>query len=257
MTRRLGFVYGSLCYVAFQLAYLYLVGFLANLYVPKGVDGGIGAPSMLAVPFDLALIALFGVQHSVMARAGYKKWWARVVPAPLERSTYVLATSLTLAAIYWLWQPLPQTLWQVEHPVARGIAWVLFAIGNLIVLSSTFMVDHFDLFGLRQVHAHWHGRPYVAPQFRVAWLYRAVRHPLYLGFLILLWSTPDMSFGHFLFAAGMSTYILIGVRFEERDLARSFGEPYACYRESTPMIVPRLSGQGCPFHRGSRARTSS
>jgi protein-S-isoprenylcysteine O-methyltransferase Ste14 len=253
MRKSLGLVYGGVCYLAFQITYLYLVGFLANLYVPKGIDGDVAAAPMLAVPINLAIIALFGLQHSVMARPAFKSWWTRYIPEPFERSTYVLATSIALASIYWLWQPLPQAVWHVEHPAARGFAWTFFVLGNLIVLCSTFMIDHLDLFGLRQVHAHWRGRPHISPAFRVAWLYRAVRHPLYLGFVLVLWSTPDMSVGHLLFAGGMSLYILVGVHYKERDLTTGFGEAYTRYRETTPMILPRLPGGGCPFHRPNPA----
>lgn len=253
MPTSLRVLYGGLCYLAFQCAYLYLIGFLANLVVPKGIDGGDGASTLPAVLTDLSLVALFGLQHSVMARPGFKAWWTRLVSASLERSTYVLATSLVLGVVYWAWQPLPQQIWQLEHSVGRDVVWALFGLGNLLVLCSTFMIDHFDLFGLRQVYADWRGRVYQAPPFQVAWLYRVVRHPLYLGFFIVLWSTPDMTLGHLLFAAGMSLYILIGVRFEERDLVVAFGDVYTRYRESTPMILPRPGGGGCPFH-GRAAR---
>lgn len=253
MGATLGLIYGGLCYLAFQASYLYLVGFLTNLYVPKGIDGGDGAPLAGAVAINLALLALFAVQHSVMARPAFKAWWTHLVPATVERSTYVLATSMVLGVLYWWWQPLPQTVWQIETPAARGLLWGLFTIGNVIVLCSTFMIDHFDLFGLRQVYTRWRERSYHAPSFRVAWLYRFVRHPLYLGFFLAFWSTPDMSLGHLLFAAGMSAYILIGVRFEERDLAASFGEAYERYQASTPMVVPRIARGGCPFHAGDSA----
>lgn len=252
MSTHLRVFYGGLCYLAFQCTYLYLIGFLANVIVPKGIDSGTAAGTLTAVITNLALVALFGLQHSVMARPGFKAWWTRVIPASIERSTYVLATAVVLAVLYWGWQPLPQQIWHIDHAVGRSVAWSLFACGNLLVLCSTFMIDHFDLFGLRQVYTDWRGLVYHAPPFQVVWLYRAVRHPLYLGFFLVLWSTPDMSFGHLLFAVGMSIYILIGVRFEERDLVAAFGEPYARYQESTPMIVPRLGG-GCPFHRGSHA----
>ena len=252
----MGMIYGGVCYVAFHAAFLYLVGFLTNFYVPKSIDGGAAGGTAVAVAVDLALIALFGLQHSVMARPAFKTWWTRIVPDTLERSTYVLATSLVLGVIYGLWQPLPHVVWHVDHAAARGMLWTLFALGNLVVVAATFMIDHFDLLGLRQVYLRWRGQRYSAPPFRVAWLYRVVRHPLYLGFFLVFWATPDMSVGHLLFAAGMSAYILVAVRYEERDLVTAFGDTYERYREAVPMVVPRIARKGCPFHAASKSARS-
>lgn len=239
MRRFLVAAYGFACYLVFFIAFLYLVGFLTNAGVPKGIDDGQPGPPVLSVATNLLLIALFGLQHSVMARPWFKRGWTRIVAGSVERSTYVLASSLVLCLIFWLWQPLPHTIWLAEHAWLRIMAWVLFIAGFLIVLLSTFMTDHFDLFGLRQVWLRFVERPYSHPTFKVVYFYRFVRHPLYSGLFLALWSTPHMTAGHLLFAAGLTVYVLVAVRLEERDLAALLGSAYAGYRQRVPMFMPR------------------
>jgi protein-S-isoprenylcysteine O-methyltransferase Ste14 len=243
MRRLLSFLYGVAAYVAGLATLLYLVGFSGNLLVPRSVDvgAGAGASGLEAVATDLLLLALFGVQHSVMARRGFKRWWTRLVPAAVERSTYLLATCAVLAAMFRFWVPIEApVVWQVESDTGAALLWGLFGLGWLLALASTFLIDHFELFGLRQVVAGWLQR--VSPEggFRTPLLYRHVRHPLYLGLLLTLWSVPVMTAGRLLFAGGLSAYILIGIAFEERDLVRAFGERYRTYREQVGMLIPRL-----------------
>ena len=238
MSRILGFSYGLVSYGLFFGAFLYLVGFLANALVPKGIDDGTVLPAAVALAINFGLIALFGLQHSIMARPGFKKRIERFVPASFERSTFVLASSLVLIVLLWQWKPMTQVLWHVEG-VAAALLWVLYACGFLLVLLSTFVIDHFDLFGLRQVTLNLLRRRYTHPPFKVTYFYKFVRHPLYLGFLIAFWSTPQMTLGRFIFALGMTAYILIGVHYEERDLESFLGEEYRRYRDRVPMLVPR------------------
>ena len=229
-------------YVACLAALLYFVGFSGNLFVPKSVDAGAGAPWFEALVTDLLLFALFGVQHSVMARQGFKRWWARVVPPPVERSTYVVATCVVLALMFWFWVPIVAPLvWQVEHRTGVALLWSLFGLGWLLVLVSTFLINHFELFGLQQVFARLTQRALPEPQFRTPLLYRYVRHPLYAGLLLSFWSVPVMTAGRLLFAIGFSAYILIGIAFEERDLLERFGERYRRYRAEVGMLLPRRS----------------
>jgi protein-S-isoprenylcysteine O-methyltransferase Ste14 len=191
-----------------------------------------------AVLVNIILLGLFAVQHSVMARPGFKRWWTRKVPPQVERSTYVLLSSLLLALLCWQWRPLPGVVWDVEQPVARAALGIMFGIGWLIVLISTFLIDHFDLFGLRQVHLYAKGQPYIPPPFSAPALYRVVRHPIMLGFLIAFWATPRMTWGHLLFSVMTTAYIFIGVFLEERDLQHAFGGSYEKYRQQVGMIVP-------------------
>jgi protein-S-isoprenylcysteine O-methyltransferase Ste14 len=241
MRRVIGFAYGIACYAIFFGTFLYLIGFLANVLVPKGIDGGVPGAASLAVPVDLALIALFGFQHSVMARQSFKRRLAALLPASVERSTFVLASSVALLVLFGLWRPLPQVVWSVQSPVTRAVLWAVLLAGFGIVFVVSFMIDHFDLFGLRQVWLDLVGRTYRHPPFQVRYLYKFVRHPLYLGLLLGLWATPRMTLGHLLFAFGMSGYLLIGIRYEERDLARFLGEDYRRYRERVPMLVPGIA----------------
>jgi protein-S-isoprenylcysteine O-methyltransferase Ste14 len=243
MHRTLSFVYGTLAYAAFFVVFLYLIGFVGNIAVPKSIDSGPVVPIGEAVLVNLLLVALFGIQHSVMARPAFKSWWTKFVPVPLERSTYVLLASLTLALMYWLWRPIPAVVWNVEQPVGGAVLTGLFFAGWAMALYSSFVIDHFDLFGLRQVFLHLRNRPYMHPPFVVKSLYRFVRHPLMTGILIGIWATPTMTVGHLLFAALMTGYILIGVTLEERDLARHLGPQYRVYRDETPMFVP-VPGRG-------------
>lgn len=231
-------VYGTVAYVLFLAVFLYVIGFVTGLVVPKGIDDGLQGAVGLAVVIDLGLVVLFGLQHSVMARPGFKRWGTRVVPPVVERSTYVLASSAALALLMWAWRPLGAVVWHVEATGLRaGLYGVGFA-GWALVLASTFQIDHFDLFGLRQVLRHQLGRPPVQPRFRTPLLYRWVRHPLMLGLLVAFWAAPTMSVGHLLFAAAMTLYIGIGVRFEERDLTRQLGDDYRRYQQQVPRLVP-------------------
>jgi protein-S-isoprenylcysteine O-methyltransferase Ste14 len=228
-------------YVAFLGAFASTVGFVANVGVPKGIDGGISSPVAVAVLVDAGLLTLFAVQHSVMARPWFKRWWTRFVPASIERSTFVLAASLVLAMLLWQWRPLPANVWSVEGTWARATLWGLYGFGWLMVVGSTFLIDHFDLFGLRQVVARVRGRPHQRPGFRQPLLYRLVRHPIMVGFVIAFWAAPDMSAGRLLFAALATSYIVVAVRFEERDLLAHHGEAYEGYATQVSRFVPRLA----------------
>jgi protein-S-isoprenylcysteine O-methyltransferase Ste14 len=242
----LSFLYGAVAYACFLASFLYAVGFVGNLVVPKGIDSGPAGTLAEALMVNVLLLGLFAVQHSVMARKGFKRWWTRIVPQPVERSTFVLASSLALGLLLWQWQPIAATLWSVESPVARFALWALFWLGWGIVLSSTFMINHFDLFGLRQVYLRLKGEPYRPLPFVQVALYRFIRHPIMLGFLIAFWATPDMTYGHLLFALATTGYIFIGIWLEERDLRREHGEAYERYRKETAMLVP-LPGRGSPI----------
>lgn len=238
MNRALAFLYGVICYGVFFLTFLYLIGFVSNLVVPRSIDVGPATDPGLALLINIGLLALFGVQHSVMARPGFKRRWTRIVPRPIERSTYVLIASAVLIFLFWQWRPMTTTVWSVESPAGQAILWTIFGAGFFLVLLTTFMINHFDLFGLRQVWLHMRQKPYSQVGFTVRYLYRFVRHPLYLGFLLAFWATPRMTVGHLVFALGMTAYILIAVRYEERDLMQFLGEDYARYRETVPMIIP-------------------
>ena len=241
MHRSLSFLYGIAAYVAALAAQLYLVGFSADVLVPRSVDTGPGAPASEALATDLLLLALFGVQHSAMARGGFKRWWTRVVPPALERSTYVLATCAVLALMFRFWLPIDApVVWRVEHRAGALLLWALFGCGWALALASTFQIDHFELFGLRQAFARPTLHPLPTPRFATPLLYRQVRHPLYAGLMLTLWAVPVMTAGRLLFALGLSAYIVIGIAFEERDLLRQFGAHYRVYRERVGMLVPRL-----------------
>ncbi|MFB6241083.1 MAG: methanethiol S-methyltransferase, partial [Gemmatimonadota bacterium] len=264
MGRYLSLLYGGLAYLVFLAVFLYAVAFVGDFAVPRTVDAGpsasVGTALLVdavllllfdsgvstglaeALLVDVGLLLLFAVQHSVMARDWFKERWTRVVPEHLERSTYVLFASLVLALIFWQWRPIPGTVWSVEGPGA-SVLWGLFGLGWAIVLVSTFLIDHFDLFGLRQVWSHFRGEVYEPPEFQEPALYRYVRHPLYLGFLLAFWAIPEMTVGHLLFAAATTGYILVAIRFEESDLLRYHGEQYARYRERVPMLIPRPWGR--------------
>lgn len=238
MARHLALAYGALNYLGFLAVFMYLVGFLGNFVVPRSIDHGPAAPVGPAVVIDLVLVTLFAVQHSVMARPAFKRGLTRVVPASIERSTYVLASNLVLVLLYWQWRPITATIWNATLPAERAVLWALFWIGWAIALVSTFLVSHVDLFGLRQVYLAWRAQPYSHVGFHARALYRVVRHPLMLGFVIAFWATPTMTAGHLLFALAATAYIVIAVRLEERDLVAALGEEYRQYRHRVPMLVP-------------------
>jgi methanethiol S-methyltransferase len=231
------FLYGVACYAVFFATFLYAIGFIGNFAVPRTLDGAPGESLVGSLLVDLGLLGLFAIQHSVMARPAFKRWFTRLVPESAERSTYVLLSSLALIALFAWWQPLGGSVWTVTDPTLRGVIWGAFAFGWLLVLVSTFLINHFDLFGLRQVWLQLLGRPYTQLPFRTPGPYRYVRHPLYVGWLFVFWATPTMTLSHLLFAVMTTAYILIAIQFEERDLADALPE-YRAYREEVPMIVP-------------------
>lgn len=243
MARTLYLLFAIAAYALFFATFLYLIGFVGNFpWMPATVDrGGDSGSLALAAIVDLALIALFGLQHSVMARSGFKRAWTRIVPKPLERSVYVVAASLALILLFAMWRPIPAMVWSVDNDAAAAILWGLFGLGWLVVLVSTFLINHFELFGLAQAWGHARGAGEAGPPvLRTPLFYRHVRHPLYSGFFLAFWATPQMSAGHLLLAVGVSVYMLIGIFYEERDLVSTFGEDYRAYRERTGMLAPRF-----------------
>jgi protein-S-isoprenylcysteine O-methyltransferase Ste14 len=238
--RRIGAVaYGVTCYAIFFVTFLYLIGFVGGFVVPKSLDSGVPGPTGTAWIVNLALLLLFGVQHSVMARPGFKAAIARVVPHSIERSTYVLASSVALILLFWLWQPIPIVLFELEGP-ARAAAVALSFAGYGLVLYSTFLIDHFDLFGLRQVVLRGMGKLYTEKRFATPSLYKYVRHPIYIGWFVAFWATPTFTVGHLLFATAMTAYMLVAVPLEERDLSNALGEPYRSWKARTPAYWPSL-----------------
>ena len=241
MVRPLYLVVALVCYAAFFASFVYLIGFVAGYpALPTHVDKGLAAPSAIAAIIDLALIALFGVQHSVMARPGFKAWWTRIVPPSIERSVYCLAAAAVLGVLYAFWHPIAGTAWDVTNPAARTVLWVLFGLGWGIVFISTWLISHFELFGLAQVWRHWRGSDAPAAKLTTPVFYRVVRHPIYSGFLLAFWATPTMSYGHLLLAAAMTAYVLIAIGHEERDLVGVFGDDYVSYRKRVGMLVPGI-----------------
>jgi protein-S-isoprenylcysteine O-methyltransferase Ste14 len=233
------FVFGAFAYACGVAALVYSMGFVGNVVVPKSIDAGTLVGSGEAVVVNLLLLGLFGVQHSVMARRSFKQWWTRIVPHSVERSTYVLAAALVLGLLFWQWRPiLEPVVWQVESPAVALLLWSIYWLGWTVLLVSTFLINHFELFGLRQVFARVTGRAIPEPEFRTPFFYRYVRHPIYLGLILAFWSTPLMTAGHLLFAIGATGYILVGIWFEERDLIAQFGEQYRRYRAQVGMLVP-------------------
>jgi protein-S-isoprenylcysteine O-methyltransferase Ste14 len=252
--RILIFAYGCFAYLLFLATFLYAIAFIGGFGVPVIVDGPLTMPFITALLIDAGLLAVFAVQHSVMARPWFKQWWTQLVPWSIERSTYVLFASLALDLLFWQWRPLGGVVWSIETPALRAMAWGFFAVGWLQVLVMTFYIDHFDLFGLRQVWLHFRGRQYTRVQFATPVPYRVVRHPLYLGFMIAFWSAPTMSITRFVFAAATTAYILIAIQFEERDLAHEHGASYDDYKRRTPMLIPGM--KKAPANVAASASTS-
>lgn len=235
-------LYGIVAYLIFFGTFCYAIGFVTALLVPKNIDSDPETPLAYGLIVDAALLALFALQHSIMARPAFKRWWTRLVPQPIERSTYVLLASLCLLALFWYWQPLGKIIWHVESPVGQLLLQGLSLLGFGIVLISTFLINHFDLFGLRQVWLYFIGREYEPLQFRTPLFYKYVRHPIYLGFLIGFWATPTMTAAHLFFAVMTSGYILTAIQFEENDLVKHFGERYRQYKRNAPMLIPFTKG---------------
>ncbi len=235
-------LYGFFVYVFFLATFCYAIGFVGNFsFLPRTIDIGVDAPLAQALIVNLALLAVFAVQHSVMARRGFKRWWSRVVPEPMERSTYVLAASASLALLLWQWQPITDpVLWAVTDPIGRFTLQGIFWLGWVVLLISTFLINHFELFGLRQVWSNLRGKALPEPVFHTPLFYRHVRHPIYLGFILAFWAAPEMTAGHFLFAAGCTAYIFIGIWFEERDLVAQFGQRYVAYCKQAGMLFPKF-----------------
>lgn len=230
-------IYAVACYVVFLVTFLYAIGFTGNLVVPKSIDSGPEAALAATLAIDLAVLALFAVQHSLMARPAFKRWWIRFVPAPIERATYVLLASLALVVLYAAWRPLPAIVWNVETTAGRGLAWGLFGVGWLTVLLSTFMISHFELFGLKQAMVRRFA-PEAPAELTTRYLYRYVRHPIMLGFVVAFWATPTMTQGHLLFAVMTTAYIFVGIALEERDMIARFGDRYRDYRARVPALLP-------------------
>lgn len=238
MGRIIAFVYGLVCYLIFLLAFLYAIGFVGNIVVPKSIDTGTEGPLVQSLIINGLLLSLFALQHSVMARQWFKKRWTQIIPEPIERSTYVLLASLTLLLMYWQWRPIKTVVWNVENPTGQILLQGLFWIGWGGVLFSTYLIDHFALFGLKQVSNYMKGLSEQSLPFKTPSLYRMVRHPLYLGFIIAFWSAPRMTVGHLFFAVITTAYILVAIQFEERDLTSSYGDLYRTYRQRVWMLIP-------------------
>jgi len=253
MNRIAAFVYGTLCYLLFLATFLYGVAFLGNFCLDRTIDGTSTVPFGQALLVDTLLLGLFAAQHSVMARPAFKQWWTKFIPKPVERSTYVLFSSLALLLLFYLWQPMGGTIWEVQDPIARGTIYGLFAGGWLLILVTTFLINHFDLFGMRQVWLYLKGHPYTPLKFAVPSLYRYVRHPLYVGWLLTFWAAPTMTAAHLVFSIATTAYILLAIQFEERALVKVHGAAYDEYRKQVPMLVPNLRPS---IERDVRVRTA-
>lgn len=237
MNRITGLIYGIVSYAIFFATFLYAIGFVGNIFVPKGIDSIPNVPMTQALLINLGLLGIFAIQHSVMARPAFKRWITKFIPEAMERSTYTLASSLLLIAMFWLWEPMGGVVWSIENPAGVALMYSGFAFGWLLVLVSTFLINHFDLFGLRQVWLNFRNKPYTKLKFNLPFAYRVVRHPLYLGWLFAFWCIPTMTIAHLAFAIATTAYILIAIQLEERDLMDMHPE-YAEYRKRVPMIIP-------------------
>ncbi len=253
MKQAFALAYGLTSYALFFGLFLYMIGFLGNVFVPISVDVGPEAPFGTALVIDAALILLFGLQHSIMARPSFKRAWTKIVPKSIERSTYVLASTVALAALMFFWRPLPMTLWDFTGTPMETLGWVSFGFGWVFLLVSTFLINHFDLFGLAQVYQFAKGTEAKELKFATRAFYKVVRHPIYVGWFIASWCTPVMTVGHLVYAAGMSIYMLVAIPFEERDLIAVHGETYRAYKQSVPALIPRLVGSATR-HRPANAR---
>lgn len=240
MSKTVTLIYGLLCYAIFLGVFVYAIGFIGGFATPTMLDGPPHGSAAVALTVDLVLLGIFAVQHSVMARPAFKRWWTRIVPEAAERSTYVLASSLLLVGFFVWWRPIGGVVWQAPDGGPRIALIALYLFGWALLLYATFLIDHFDLFGLRQVWRRRAEQPYQAPQFYTPSLYRLVRHPIYVGWLVIFWAAPMMTVAHLVFAVMTTAYILIGIHLEERDLVDTFGETYVNYRRKTPMLIPRL-----------------
>ncbi|MCH2048334.1 MAG: isoprenylcysteine carboxylmethyltransferase family protein [Trichodesmium sp. ALOHA_ZT_67] len=238
MSRTLVFIYGIVCYLISLMTFLYTIGFVGNLIVPKTLDLNLDGSLIKGLLIDILLIFLFGVQHSIMARQSFKKWWTKIIPEVIERSTYVLMASLVLLLLCWQWSSFGGIIWNIQNPIIFNIIYGIFAVGWLIVFLSTFMINHFDLFGLRQVYLYWRGQEYEDLEFRNPGFYKYIRHPIMLGFLIAFWATPLMTSSHLVFAIGITIYVLIGIKLEEVDMISIYGNLYQEYRQQVSMLIP-------------------
>jgi len=257
MKKLLALVYGVLAYFFFFGTFLYAIGFVGNVGVPKSIDTGSSASLGTAVLIDAVLLSLFALQHSIMARRGFKQQWTRVVSWYVERSTFVVAASAVLALLLWQWRPIPGTIWDVRGTALSSVLQVTFWIGWGILLVSTFLINHFELFGLAQVWAYFGGQEFHRPDFKTPSLYKMVRHPIYLGFVIAFWSAPIMTVGHLLFSVATTGYMIVGIYFEERDLLHAYGEAYRNYRQRVPMLIPFLKFRKSDKDKGESARAES
>ncbi len=239
MGRAAALIYGLVCYVMFLGVYLYAIGFMGNFVVPKAIDSGADGPLAQAILINLLLLGVFAIPHSVMARPTFKRWWTKMVPEPVERSTYVLVSNLALILLFWQWRPMGGVIWDVENSIGQAILWGLFGLGWLLVLLSTLQINHLDLFGMRQVWLYFRGKPYTPVALATPVFYKHVRHPLYVGWITAFWATPTMTAAHLVFAVCTTVYILIAIQLEERNLVEFLGEGYVEYRKRTPMLIPR------------------
>jgi len=250
--KRIGFfLYGTLCYLSFLGIFLYAIGFLGNVVVPTSIDGTPQIPFWSALAINTLLLGIFAVQHSVMARQGFKRWWTQYVPKPIERSTYVLFTNIALALMFFAWQPMGGEIWKVQESWGQSLVYGVYAVGWGIVFLSTLLINHFDLFGMRQVWLYLRGQEYAPLQFKTPALYERVRHPLYVGWLLVFWGTPTMTSAHLVFALMTTVYILMAIQWEEKDLVSAHGKAYEDYRRRVPMLIPRLfnkDGERVPAH---------